>query len=85
MISEPSETFSGVFWSFPRPRGGCGRLRSSPGTRPDLAGVPDAPRGSCGRLRIYQGTRLMYPASLAGVPDAFHSPDSDHCTAIFEI
>ena len=27
----------------------------------------------------------MYPASLAGVPDAFHSPDSDHGTALLEI
>lgn len=67
------------------PSGGCGRLRSFPGTRPDLAGVPDAPRGSCGRLQIYQGTRLMYPASLAGVPDAFHSSESDHGTALLEI
>ena len=35
--SEASETFSGAFWSFPRPRGGCGRRRS-------LAGYVHSPR-----------------------------------------
>jgi len=70
-LSEPSETFSGVFWYFPRPRGGCGRLRSFPGTRPDLAGVPDAFRAlgaaaaACESIRVRVWcTRPAWPASL---------------------
>ena len=31
-LSEASETFSGAFWYFPRPRGGFGRRRSRPST-----------------------------------------------------
>ena len=31
-LSEASETFSGEFWYFPRPRGGFGRRRSWPST-----------------------------------------------------
>jgi|GEM_PF-6681934 len=44
-----------------RPRGGYGRLRSLPGTRPDLAGVPD---GLCRGKEVFLVPGKTWPASL---------------------
>ena len=51
------------------PSGGCGRLRSSPGTRHAWPASLTAPSDSSGRLRP-PAKFSWYPAILAGVPDA---------------
>ena len=70
--SEVSETFSGVFWSFR----GLGNVQRR---------VLELSEPS-GRLRPpakFAGYELLRCST--GVPDAFHSSESDHCIAIFEI
>ncbi len=84
--SEASETFSGVFWSFPRPR------KRSAARFDTFRGLGNVQRRvlilseASGRLRPpakFAGYELLRCST--GVPDAFHSSESDHCIAIFEI
>ena len=69
-----------------RPRGGCraatGRLRPpAKFAGYELlrcsAGVPD---GLCRGKEVF-----LVPGQTWCIPDAFHTSESDHCTAIFEI